>query len=209
MRLLLFSDIHCDADSARRLVEMSVDADVVIAAGDLATMRRGLTEVITILSAIDRPTVLVPGNSESFEELVEACQSWSSATVLHGSGITIDGIPIWGVGGAIPVTPFGSWSYDFSEDQAFELLNDCPQNAVLVSHSPPQGAVDISSSGMRLGSTAVRNAVVDRQPLLVVCGHIHDSAGQTELIRGTPIVNAGPAGIMWTLDPNPDSRSDI
>ena len=44
MKLLLFSDLHCDADAALRLVEQSNRADVVIGAGDFSTMRRGLED---------------------------------------------------------------------------------------------------------------------------------------------------------------------
>jgi len=36
-------------------------------------------------------------------------------------------------------------------------------------------------------------------PLLVVCGHIHGSAGQQAMLGTTPVVNAGPAGVEWEL----------
>jgi Icc-related predicted phosphoesterase len=196
MRLLLFSDLHRDTDAARNLVEMSRDTDAVIGAGDFATMRKGIHEIINVLAVIERPTILVPGNSESYEELAAACEGWPAAMVLHGSGTEVDGIKFWGVGGAIPITPFGSWSYDFSEDDGRRLLADCPSGAILVSHSPPKGAVDKSSRGQSLGSVAVLEAVEKNQPILVVCGHIHDSSGRCELIRDTPVVNAGPRGIV-------------
>jgi Icc-related predicted phosphoesterase len=196
MRLLLFSDLHRDTAAARNLVEMSREVDAVVGAGDFATMRKGIREIINALAAIERPTILVPGNSESYEELAAACERWPAATVLHGSGTKVDGINFWGVGGAIPITPFVSWSYDFSEDDGRRLLADCPPGAILVSHSPPKGAVDKSSRGQSLGSEAVLEAVERSQPLLVVCGHIHDSSGQCELIGNTPVVNAGPRGIL-------------
>lgn len=199
MRLLIFSDLHRDLNAARKLVDLSRNVDVVVGAGDFGTMRKGIDEVVQALSAIDRPAVLVPGNSESKEELSAACKKWRSANVLHGSGAGIDGVEFWGVGGAIPVTPFGSWSYDFTEEQGRRLLAGCPRGAVLVSHSPPKGAVDVSSAGRSLGSVAVREAVDRSQPVLVVCGHIHDSGGQSATIDNTPVVNAGPKGIIWEL----------
>jgi len=138
-------------------------------------------------------------DAESHEELVEACRDWSQAHVLHGSGATIRGIRFFGIGGAIPITPFGSWSYDFTEEQAAELLAACPAGCVLASHSPPKGAVDESSAGHHLGSTAIRDAILRLSPLLVVCGHIHACAGQQSLIGTTPVVNAGRDGVDWTL----------
>jgi TPP-dependent pyruvate/acetoin dehydrogenase alpha subunit len=46
---------------------------------------------------------------------------------------------------------------------------------------------------------AVLNAVQKCQPILVVCGHIHDSSGRSETIGSTPVINAGPKGVMWDV----------
>ena len=200
MRLLLFSDLHTDTNAASRLVVLARDADVAVGAGDFANARRGISKCIDILRQIRLPTVLVPGNNESYEELVAACRGWAEARVLHGTGFEIAGVSFFGLGGGVPVTPFGDWSYDFSEDEAARVLSSCPAGAVLVSHSPPKGAVDITSSGASLGSTAVREVVLRQKPRLVVCGHIHASAGQRGLIGQTPVINAGPNGMIYTVD---------
>lgn len=200
MKLLLFSDLHCDAAAARRIVERAPAVDVLIGAGDFASVRRGIDVCINVLRAVDKPAVLVPGNNETLDELRAACRGWPKATVLHGSGIEIDGVHFFGLGGGVPVTPFGSWSYDFTEEQAAELLADCPTGCVLVSHSPPKGAMDRTSRGQSLGSTTVLDAIARTWPRLVVCGHIHESGGQRAMIGSTPVVNAGPSGIEWELE---------
>jgi Icc-related predicted phosphoesterase len=205
MKLLLFSDLHCDRAAARRIVELARGADVVIGAGDFANARTGVSTCIDILAAIQIPAVLVPGNNESYDELVAACAKWQSARVLHGTGVEINGVPFFGIGGGIPVTPFGSWSCDFSEAEAEDLLRNCPVGAVLVSHSPPRGAVDVTGSGQSLGSSTVRDAVIRVKPRLVVCGHIHASAGKRAQIGNTTIINAGPGGTLLEL---PQSATD-
>jgi uncharacterized protein len=199
MKILAFSDLHSDFRTASKLVELSNSVDVVVGAGDFCVARRGLDEIIAPLSGITRPTVLVPGNSESYEELEQACRPWKSAGVLHGGLVTISEVPFFGIGGGIPITPFGPWSYDFSEDEASELLRDCPVGGVLISHSPPAGVLDVSSDGRSIGSQAVRETVLSRKPDLVVCGHIHGSAGQIDRIGKTTVINAGPRGIFWDL----------
>jgi hypothetical protein len=93
---------------------------------------------LDVVRDIDKPASLVAANNESTEELAEACRDWPQAHVLHGSGATIDGVEFFGLGGGVPVTPFGAWSYDFTEEQATELLSGCPKGCVLVSHSPPK-----------------------------------------------------------------------
>ncbi len=199
MKLLLFSDIHSDTRAASNLVDLSQDVDAVVGAGDYCIARSGLDEIIEALRKIKKPTLLVPGNSESEEELKTACISWEHANVLHSGLKVIDGVPFYGIGGGIPVTPFGSWSYDFTEDQALELLRDCPSGGVLISHSPPKGILDLSSDGRRLGSQAVKETIKNKKPILVVCGHIHGSAGQVAYLDEIAIINAGPEGMLWTL----------
>lgn len=199
MKLLLCSDIHCDHAAARSLVERSSEADVLVCAGDLAVMRKGLGEIVEVLSDAACPTVLVPGNGESDDELEAACRDWSGAHVLHGSGCEIDGVSFWGLGAGVPVTPFGPWSFDLSEEDAEALLADCPEGAVLVTHSPPRGHVDVAGGGEHLGSRAVLDAIHRARPPLVVCGHIHACWGQESDVDGTRVVNAGPDGVWVEL----------
>ncbi len=196
MRLLAFSDLHRDQGAARRLVERSNEVDIVVGAGDYATVRRGLQPMIDILSAIEKPAILVCGNSEDDRELHEACSGWSSARVLHGDGVEIDGVSFFGLGGAVPVTPFGAWSYDLSEQEAEALLSDCPAGCVLVTHSPPKGLVDVSSTGVSLGSLAVLRTIESKEPRLVICGHIHESSGKKVTHGKTIVLNAGPGGMV-------------
>lgn len=196
MKILAFSDLHRDLDCCAAIAKRSDKADLIIGAGDFGTARRGLNETICALSPIEKPFILVPGNSESFEELQAACAEFQNMQVLHGSATSLYGISIFGIGGGIPVTPFGSWSYDFSEEEAALLLSACPASGILVSHSPPKGAVDTAGSGKSIGSTAIRRAITQRQLGLCICGHVHSCAGQKAFIGDTLVVNAGPAGIV-------------
>jgi Icc-related predicted phosphoesterase len=192
MKLLAFSDLHRDQSRAERLVELAREADVVVGAGDYATMRKGLAGTIETLSAIAAPAILVPGNAESDTELWQACRSWTSAHVLHGEALELEGTPFFGLGGGVPPTPF-PWSFDLSEEATAAKLESCPEAAVLVVHSPPKGYVD-RAHGRHLGSRAILEAIERRRPALVVCGHIHQCWGEEAEIGTTPVVNVGPDG---------------
>jgi Icc-related predicted phosphoesterase len=198
MRLLAFSDLHRDLDQAARLVELSADADAVIAAGDFASVHEGLAEAIVALAEIEAPSVLVPGNNETEDALREAAAEWPSATVLHGEAAEIEGIQFFGLGAGVPITPW-DWSFDLSEEQAAERLAGCPEDGVLVVHSPPHGHVDASSAGEHLGSTAILDTIEAKRPRLAVCGHIHESWGSESSIGATRIVNLGPSGTWFDL----------
>lgn len=199
MRMLLFSDIHANKNYCRDLVEMAEDVDLVIGAGDFGRLRTGISKTIGWLSEIEKPSLLVPGNAESDNELTKACKKWQSAIVLHGKGVVIDGINFYGIGGGIPITPFGPWSWDLSEEKASELLADCPEFSVLISHSPPKGILDLSSRGKHLGSKTIRDFIHKKSPQMIVCGHIHESGGKLENYLGTVVINAGPKGIIYEM----------
>jgi uncharacterized protein len=193
VRLLAFSDLHRNLDGARELVERSSEADVVIAAGDFASVHEGLEETIGALRPISAPIVLVPGNNETEDALRSACEGWDAATVLHGGGAEIDGRQFYGLGAGVPITPW-DWSFDLDEDQAAERLAGCPPGAVLVVHSPPKGHCDQSSDGSHLGSQAILEAIEVKRPTLAVCGHIHESWGAESEVGSTPVYNLGPKG---------------
>jgi uncharacterized protein len=195
VRFLAFSDIHRDQRQARRLVERAGEVDVVLAAGDFASVHRGLQELIDVLAAIEVPTVLVPGNNETDAALWAACDGWSAARVLHGEATEIDGVSFFGLGGGVPVTPW-DWSFDLTEEEAARRLAGCPSGGVLVVHSPPRGHVD---GARRLGSQAILDAIEDKQPRLVVCGHIHEAAGEEAKVGVTRVLNVGPSGVVLDL----------
>ncbi len=197
MKLLAFSDVHRDARKAQKLAELAREADVVIGAGDFASARLGLGKALEPLSAIRAPTVLVPGNNETDAALWRRCADWPSARVLHGEGTEIDGVTFFGLGAGVPPTPF-PWSFDLSEEEAAGKLNDCPEGAVLVSHSPPKGYVD-KAFGRHMGSKAVLAAIEAKRPRLTVCGHIHQAWGQSATIAGTRVVNLGPEGRFFEV----------
>jgi len=193
VKLLAFSDLHRDLGQAAELVAMSAEADVVIGAGDFASIHEGLGETIEALAAIKTPTILVPGNNETEDALREAASDWSAATVLHGEGTSIDGVEFYGLGAGIPATPW-DWSFDLDDESASEMLAACPQGAVLVLHSPPQGHCDSNGHGDHFGSPALLEAIDEKQPRLSVCGHIHESWGCKSKIGETPVHNLGPKG---------------
>lgn len=198
MKLLLFSDLHCNKELTRQIVRQSSEVDLVIGAGDFATVRRGLESSIDILKKITKPVILVPGNNETLDELKSACEGWE-VHILHGQGVNILNQEFYGLGGGVPITPFGDWSYDLSESEALEMLKNLPEQAVLISHSPPKGYLDVSSTGKHFGSEAVLKTIRSKQPKLVVCGHIHESAGKIIQLENTIIINAGPKGIIHQL----------
>ncbi|MEM6622886.1 MAG: metallophosphoesterase [Pseudomonadota bacterium] len=195
-RILAFSDMHLSQGHAAMVVAHAGAADLVIGAGDFCNARQGLQDAMDLLAPVLPKAVLVPGNAESVEELRAAA---GPATVLHGEGVECSDLQIFGLGYAVPVTPFGSWSCDLSEETAADMLAACAEADLMVLHSPPKGIADRSNSGASLGSTAIHDAIARIQPRLAVCGHIHYSWGQVGKIGQTHVQNLGPKPVWFTL----------
>jgi len=193
VKLLAFSDVHCDLGAVESLVAQAAEADVVAGVGDFASVHEGLLETVAPLAEIEAPVLLVPGNNETADALRSATTGWGGVTVLHGTGVEIGGVDFFGIGGGIPTTPW-DWSFDLTEDEATTMLATLPDHAVLLSHSPPNGHVDKG-----LGSTAVLEAAERTSARAVLCGHIHEEWTSESRIGDTLVRNLGPDGFTLVL----------
>lgn len=193
MKLLAFSDIHCDLAACAAIVDAATDADLVIGAGDFASQHSGLQAVMQALAPIAPIAIYVPGNNET----EAALRAGTCARVLHGESIEIAGRIICGIGCAVPPLPPLPWqSCDLTEAAAEDMLNRFERADILITHSPPLGVADVLKGRGSIGSAAVRAAIRRLQPALVFCGHIHDCWGQSGAIGRSTVHNLGPR-INW------------
>lgn len=191
MKLLAFSDVHCDLGAVESLVAAAGGVDVVAGVGDFASMHEGLERTVAPLRAIEAPLLLVPGNNETEDALRAAVAGWDGTAVLHGSATEVGGVSFFGLGAGVPTTPW-EWSFDLTDDEAAVKLAAMADGAVLLSHSPPKGHVDKG-----LGSTAVLDA--GARARAVLCGHIHEEWTHESRIGDALVRNLGPDGHVLEL----------
>lgn len=199
MKLLTFSDLHRDVDAAQTIVDASANADVVIGAGDFATRDLGMSDTIDVLLQCKAPLIIVHGNHDDPSELAQMCSNTRGVHYLHGQTLEIGGVVFFGFGGDTHADGAESINRSISETQATRGLSSCPDGAVLITHTPPFGAADLYKDGTHGGSTAVRDAVSQKQPQLAVCGHIHNAWGTEGVIGATKIRNLGPAPVWFDI----------
>ncbi|WP_171054682.1 metallophosphoesterase family protein [Roseovarius arcticus] len=192
MRLLAFSDLHRDTNAARKIVEASEEADVVIGAGDFATKGIGASETLKILATCHAPVLIVHGNHDAPGEIAALCARWPNVTYLHGTGVRIGGVDFFGVGGEVPKRKAYDWNTAHSEDEAARMLTACPAGAVLITHTPPLGTADLQKNGAHEGSAAIRDAITAHNAVLCLCGHIHASWGAGGQVGCAHVRNLGP-----------------
>lgn len=197
MKILGLTDVHGDVAAVRKMVDLLQAADMLLLVGDITNFGRQ-AETESVLSAFGpygKNVLAVSGNCDYPE--VDACLTDRSIN-LHGTSVIIDGIGFLGLGGSL-ITPFGTPN-EMSEDEIEACLNrgyaglepDMP--FVLVAHQPPHDTrCDRLTSGLQVGSHAVRKFIEARRPLACFTGHIHESVA-TDRIGSTPVINPGPLG---------------
>jgi len=197
MRILVFSDIHGDKAALTRLMDM--DADMYVAAGDLATFARGLDALAPILARRAEKMWILPGNHEHATQIEAYCERYGFQT-LHGKSLTINGVHLAGLGHSNP-TPFHTPGEDSEETiaanlEAFAALKPL----TLICHCPPLDTpLDEAAPGKHFGSRAVRSFVDTYQPQWFLCGHIHEAAGRDVMLGQTRGINVGKQGYLLEL----------
>ena len=193
LRLLLVSDAHGSEKAARRL--RSVERDVTVVAGDLADCGGTVEEAHAVLEELAShgpPVVWVPGNCDT-PSLLEAPVP-RNTRLLHGACVRVEGVCFAGAGGGT-YSPF-STPFEMSDEELGEVLGKAlegaPRELVVVTHVPGyETGLDLTYSGLHVGSRSVRSLVERVNPLIHVCGHIHEAWGVAR-VGATMSVNPGP-----------------
>ncbi len=196
MRILAFSDLHNDQLAASQIVAASQTADVVVGAGDFGVKGASGAEVLEILKQMSVPTIIVAGNHDNLVELRNFCADWEHGHFLHGTSVTILGQSFYGLGCEIPRRSDFVWNQTLTEEEAEKLLEQCPDQAVLVTHTPPFGYCDLQRDGGHEGSRAILGTIQTKHIKLNCTGHIHNSWGVVEKIGNCTVHNLGPT-VNW------------
>ena len=192
MRILAFSDLHCDRKLAEIIVRESDSADIVVGAGDFGIRGERTIELFDTLDEISVPFLLVSGNHDRCTELTSYCETRDKLYLLDGSAQEVNGITFFGLGREIPSRNHEKWNETMEEHVAAQVLKKAGKHNVLITHTPPYGHCDLQHDGTHEGSEAIANAIKQHAPSLCLCGHIHHSWGSTAQLQKTAVHNLGP-----------------
>jgi len=192
MRIVAITDVHGNVEMVRRLAELLEGElpDVLLIAGDITHFASASVarEILEPLLKTGVPLLAVHGNCDGKDvpALLEEL-----GIGLHNTRREIKGIGFVGIGGS-NVTPFNTiWELTEEEIKAI-LERNYRDGDVILSHVPPKDTkTDRVHSGLHVGSPALREFIEEREPPLVVTGHIHEARG-VDRVGETTIVNPGP-----------------
>ena len=187
MLLYAVADIHGKKNNLSAIQEnvRRYKPDLLIAAGDITNyFYPGNT--VDRLAGMGVTVLTVRGNSD-FPQVDRLIAEKPGVHSIHGKGYRQDGFHFIGWGGAVPL-PFRTITC-FMEKKRFRRIEPVlSQQSVLVMHPPPYGVLDRVLGKIHSGSRNIYNMILLNQPLLFLCGHIHEDIGHTRIGR-TTVVN--------------------
>jgi uncharacterized protein len=191
MKILAFSDVHSDVQAMRRLARKS--ADVVVCAGDFTNFGDRTKQMLSLMDRMGKPVFLVHGNHEDPSAVEQACRALKNVHFIHKKAHLHGKYVFIGHGGE----GFALESKDF-ERFARKVRVEKGKKIIFVTHQPAHNTT-LDFIWAHHGNKSYRRFIIRKKPALAVCGHLHETAGKTDHIRKTRIVNAGKKGMLLTL----------
>lgn len=198
LRILGLADLHDCAERMEDLLDLK--CDLIAFCGDLhnGSMMEMARPAAMALARLGLPVLIVPGNMDHRDVVP---QLWGEAgfILLHQSSFCFKEYGFLGLGGMIAKDPrrLGDPNrYYHRDEQVYSILEKAylevldARTKIVIVHQPPRGARDLLYNGERSGSSELRRFIEDRQPDLVLCGHIHEDRGECR-IGSTLVVNVG------------------
>ena len=187
MKIYAVADIHA---RKRRLdcIAANVDRlspDLVVAAGDL-TSYRASPFVVRRLTDLPVPVFAILGNTD--RKLVSR-QINCSPNITSGYLPAAKDRPfnLAGLNGTVPI-PFRSRIALRENRMLQRIARLISPQTILVVHTPPWSILDEVMGKFHAGSKNLLDFIRSKEPLMVICGHIHERPGVKQLGR-TCVVN--------------------
>ncbi len=213
MNLTCISDTH----GQHRLLRLKGGGDILIHAGDSMSGGHSQEEAedfIKWLSQQDyKHKVFIVGNhdiylSKNKKKVKDYIASLKVDNIhfLQDESVVIDGYNFYGTAWSRYISSMctpDNWAYGYLEESEVKnKWDNIPANTdVLVTHSPAFGILDkVQGHSVSLGSEGLRDRILQINPKIHVCGHIHSGRGIKDNYQGGTIhINGASLGEDYRL----------
>jgi len=202
MKIVAISDIHGHLNNVELMLKKEKDIDLLVFVGDISPYRypsltRALLKNFVNIAKnyVNSYILAIPGNVDYPKDYdLDISEKYIN---LNKKVFKYQNMVFIGYGGST-LTPFNTIN-EIDEDTINIELNEIIRNnridnnnIVLLTHSPPYDTkCDITYTNHHVGSKSIRRFIIEYNPILNICGHIHESRCVDRIGR-TVIVNPGP-----------------
>jgi len=195
-KVLAVSDTHGDNKKINELADLAEKekVDLVVLAGDFSKDHEEIPEnVIGPFLKNNRRVVFVPGNHDTMSTTYFLSELYK-VKHLHGKATMYGDIGFFGCGFA-NIGPNAITEEDilYQLKQSFKEIKDA-KTKIMITHSHPSGTKMEKLTKIMPGSVAVRKAIEELNPDLVICGHVHEGEGIEEMIGKSRVINVAKSG---------------
>ena len=194
MKILAFVDVHENLSAFKEVEKKADKADLIICLGDLTIFETHLEQLMKRLGKIKKPIFMLHGNHETAEVLKKYCGFYNNITFVHNRLKKFKDYYFlgWGGGGFNQI------------EKKFETLaknvNIKGKKVILLTHAPPYNTkLDIIGKTHYGNKSIIRYVKQNKNIIMHLCGHFHETWGKKDKINKTLLVNPGPKGEILTL----------
>ena len=198
MKIFAFVDVHDNKkamDEIRSKVEMH-NPDIIINAGVISIFENNIEILVEFLAKLKKPVLNLHGNHETYEMLFMLCGLHNNLICFHCDTHRIGNYLFLGHGGG----GFSRYDTEFervSKKFRKEIKED--DKVILITHGPPF-RTNLDKVGKdHVGNKSYRKFIESNKVDLAISGHIHETAGASDVIGRTKLLNPGPFGKLIIL----------
>ena len=198
MKFLTFVDLHEDKKVFKELLKRigQKDIEFVVCAGDLTQFGRSLRYVLKHLNDLGKKIYLIPGNHESDRMFKEVLSDYPNCINFNQKAVRLNNYLFLG---------YGEGGFSVQDENFRKISRDWygkynGEKIVLVTHGPPFGTAADLLESKHVGNKDFRSFIERVKPKLVICGHIHETAGANSKIGSTAVINPGWEGMVVELN---------
>ncbi len=200
MKIFAFVDVHGSSSALRSLKSKIKKSkpDLVICAGDFTLFEHDLQKILKKIDSFNVPVFLIHGNHESAKLVKSLCSKSKNIKFVHKKIVPFQNFLVLGWGG-------GGFSFTDKEFEKFIKPNKLKlknKKIILITHAPPYNTkVDyLANSRMHAGNKSFTNFIKSNKNIvLAVSGHLHETKDKQDKINNAIISNPGPFGKVFKL----------
>ena len=188
-KILAIGDVHGDTGLVKRLVEKAKkeNVDLIILAGDITFAEQSTKYIVGPFIKEKKQVLLIPGNHESIATVDFLSQAYPNTVNIHGGSFFKNNVGIFGAGTAnMGIHQIGDEEIFNALKKGHEKIKDS-EKKIMVTHMHPFGS-KAETFGFK-GSKAIRKALDEFNPDILITAHIHEAGGMEEKIGNTLVFN--------------------